>query len=82
VIEIDGHDMAAILDALAGASQVKGQPTIIIAHTTKGKGASLMEDNLHFHGNAPNREEMDQCLRELQTEERCKVCDVRYPGPC
>jgi transketolase len=82
VIEIDGHDMAAILDALSGASQVKGQPTIIIAHTTKGKGASLMEDNLHFHGNAPSREEMDQCLAEVRTEERCKVCDVRYPGPC
>ena len=82
VLEADGHDMEAILEALDAAQTVKAQPAIIIAHTTKGKGASLMEDNLHFHGNAPNREEMDQCLGEVRTEERCEVCDLRYPGPC
>jgi transketolase len=81
VLEVDGHDMEAILEALETAQGVERQPTIIIAHTTKGKGASLMEDNLRFHGNAPNKEEMDQCLGEVQTEERCKVCGVRYPGP-
>ncbi|HJX39207.1 MAG TPA: transketolase [Anaerolineae bacterium] len=82
VLEIDGHDMEAILNALSSCQEVKGQPSIIIAHTTKGKGASLMEENLHFHGNAPNREEMELCLSEVQTEERCKVCGVHYAGPC
>jgi transketolase len=81
VLEVDGHDMEAILEALETAQGVEGQPTMIIAHTTKGKGASLMEDNLRFHGNTPNKEEMEQCLGEVQTAERCKVCGVRYPGP-
>jgi transketolase len=82
VLEADGHDMQAILEALAAAQQVKGQPSIVIAHTTKGKGASFMENNLRFHGNVPDREEMDRALGQVRTEERCKVCDVRYPGPC
>lgn len=82
VLETDGHDMEAILEALTAAQQVKGQPSIVIAHTTKGKGASFMEKNLRFHGNAPDRAEMDRGLGEVRTEERCKVCDVQYPGPC
>jgi transketolase len=82
VLETDGHDMEAILEALATARGVKGQPSIIIAHTTKGNGASFMEDNLRFHGNAPDREEMARGLAEVRTEERCKVCGVDYPGPC
>src|SRR4030042_4471967 len=82
VLEIDGHDMEAILNALSSCQEVKKQPSIIIAHTTKGKGASLMEENLRFHGNAPNREEMELCLGEVQTEERCRVCGVHYAGPC
>ena len=81
VLEANGHDMEAILEALAAAASVEGRPTVIIAHTIKGKGASLMEGNLYFHGNAPTYEETQQCLREIQTEERCKVCDVRYPVP-
>jgi transketolase len=82
VLEADGHDIQAILEALEAAQQVKGRPSIVIAHTTKGKGASFMEGNLRFHGNAPDREEMDRGLGEVRTEERCKVCDVQYPGPC
>ncbi|HUW94867.1 MAG TPA: transketolase [Anaerolineae bacterium] len=82
VLEADGHDMEAILEALTAAQQVKGRPSIVIAHTTKGKGASFMENNLRFHGNAPDRAEMDRGLGEVRTEERCKVCDVQYPGPC
>jgi len=82
VLEADGHDMEAILEALTTAQQVKGRPSIVIAHTTKGKGASFMENNLRFHGNAPDRAEMDRGLGEVRTEERCKVCDVQYPGPC
>jgi len=82
VLEADGHDMEAILEALTTAQQVKGRPSIVIAHTTKGKGASFMENNLRFHGNAPDRAEMDRGLGEVRTEERCKVCEVQYPGPC
>lgn len=82
VLETDGHDMEAILKALAAAQEVKGQPSIVIAHTTKGKGASFMENNLRFHGSAPSRDEMDRGLGEVKTEEKCKVCGVRYPGPC
>ena len=82
VLEADGHDMEAILEALTAAQQVKGRPSIVIAHTTKGKGASFMENNLRFHGNAPDRAEMDRGLGEVRTEERCKVCEVQYPGPC
>ncbi len=82
VLETNGHDIQAILEALAAAQQVRGQPSIVIAHTTKGKGASFMENNLRFHGNAPDREEMDRGLGEVRTEERCKVCEAQYPGPC
>lgn len=82
VLQIDGHEMQAILDALAEAQELRGQPTIIIAHTTKGKGASFMENNLRFHGNAPNGEEMELALREIGTNDSCKGCRVHYPGPC
>lgn len=82
VLEIDGHDMEAILHAFSQAQQVEGQPTIIIAQTIKGKGASFMEHNLRFHGNAPNRDEMEVGLGEIRTDERCKSCRVQYPGPC
>jgi transketolase len=81
VLETDGHQMDAILEALAAARKVKGRPAVVIAHTVKGKGVSLMEENLRFHGNAPDYEETERCLMEVRTEERCKVCDVHYPVP-
>jgi len=81
-LEINGHDMEAILKALSQAQQVTGQPTIVIAHTIKGRGVSFMECNLQFHGNAPDLEEMEQGLGEIRTEEKCKSCKVRYPGRC
>jgi transketolase len=65
VIEIDGHDLSQVLDALKKAQQVKGQPTMIIAHTIKGKGVSFMENNVDFHGKAPNAEQLEQALKEL-----------------
>jgi transketolase len=49
VIEIPGHDVAALLNAYHEARQVKDQPTIIVAHTVKGKGVSYMEDNKKWH---------------------------------
>ena len=82
VLETDGHDMDAILGALTAAQELKGRPAIVIAHTTKGKGASFMENNLRFHGSAPDRAEMERGLSEVKTEEKCKVCGVQYPGPC
>src|SRR3972149_11576962 len=53
-IEVDGHDFPQLLEALHQAKRVSGQPTAIIAHTIKGKGVSFMENNVEFHGRAPN----------------------------
>ena len=65
VREIDGHDMAQVLDALEEARRVEGQPVAIIAHTVKGKGVSFMENNPSFHGKAPTKEQLELALREL-----------------
>jgi len=62
-IEVDGHDLAQILAALDEAKQVKGRPTAIIAHTTKGKGVSFMENNPEFHGKAPTPAEAERALK-------------------
>jgi transketolase len=65
VIEIDGHDMSQVLSALKEAGNIKGKPTVIIAHTVKGKGVSFMEGNVDFHGKAPNAQEAEMALKEL-----------------
>ncbi len=65
VIEIDGHDFPQVLAAFEQAGQVKGQPTMIIARTVKGKGVSFMENQADFHGKAPTREEAERALKEL-----------------
>ncbi len=69
VIVIDGHDIEAILDALAKARACKGKPTMIIANTVKGKGVSFMENNAGWHGKAPNADECALALKELGEEE-------------
>lgn len=66
VLEIDGHDMEAIVEALEGAKTFKGMPTIIIAHTIKGKGVSFMENVVDWHGKAPCKEEAIQALEEIR----------------
>ena len=66
VIEVDGHDLAQLTLAFDQAKVVKGQPTVIIAHTIKGKGVSFMENNLDFHGKAPDAEEVEIALKELE----------------
>jgi transketolase len=66
VIEVDGHDSTQLLDAFEAAKLVTGQPTVIIAHTVKGKGVSFMENNPNFHGKAPNAAEMEMALKELE----------------
>ena len=65
VMEIDGHDMGQIIDALDQADKVKEEPTMIIANTIKGKGVSFMELNHKFHGKAPNDEEFKQAMNGL-----------------
>ncbi|ODA41120.1 transketolase [Desulfosporosinus sp. BG] len=68
VIEVDGHDVDALLAAFAEAKQVKGKPSIIIAKTVKGKGVSFMENVAGWHGNAPSIEQGEQALKELREE--------------
>ena len=64
-IEIDGHDMADILQALDEAGQVKGRPTVIVAHTVKGKGVSIFENKAEYHGVTPTTAELAIALRDL-----------------
>jgi transketolase len=65
VINVDGHDIAALQKAFAEASATKGKPTCILAHTVKGKGVSFMENNPKYHGVAPTPEEVELALKEL-----------------
>jgi len=65
-IDIDGHDMEAILEAFDEAETVKLKPTMIIARTVKGKGISFFEGKVQYHGIAPTREELKKALKELQ----------------
>jgi transketolase len=66
VVEIDGHNMGEIVEALEGARSFKGAPTMIIAHTIKGKGVSYMENVVEWHGRAPCKEEAEQALEEIR----------------
>ncbi len=66
VIEINGHQMAEVVNALETALTVKGMPTIVIAHTVKGKGVSFMENKPEWHGQAPNDAQAQQALQEIQ----------------
>jgi transketolase len=65
VIEVNGHDIPQLQAAFAEAAATKVKPTVVIAHTIKGKGVSFMENNPKFHGTAPTVEEMDKALVEL-----------------
>ena len=66
VIVIGGHDLEQIEDAVNRADECKGKPTAVICHTTKGKGVSFMENKSEWHGTAPNREQYEQAMAELQ----------------
>jgi len=65
-LEINGHDMRQILEALDTTREIHNKPTVIIAHTTKGKGVSFMENKAEWHGRAPNDEEYAQAVSELK----------------
>ena len=64
-LEVDGHDIGAVLDALHQARAHEGRPTCIIAHTVKGKGVTFMENNNEFHGKAPNADQLAVALGQL-----------------
>ena len=66
VINIDGHNIQEIIDAFDVAKNVKDKPTCIIAKTIKGKGVSFMENQVGWHGKAPNEEEYIQAMEELK----------------
>ena len=74
VIDIDGHNMAQIVQALETARNFKGKPTLIIARTVKGKGVSFMENVAGWHGKAPNKDQMLQGLEELGMKDK-----IPYP---
>ena len=69
VINIDGHNFDEIEAAVNEAKATKGQPTAIIAKTVKGKGVSFMENQCGWHGKAPNDEEFEQALKDLEVTE-------------
>ena len=66
VININGNDMEEIRNAFAEAKKVKGMPVAIIAKTTKGKGVSFTENQVGWHGKAPNDEQYEQAMEELK----------------
>ena len=65
IIKIDGNDIDEILKAFEVAKNIKGKPTCIIAKTIKGKGVSFMENQVGWHGKAPNEEQYKQAMSEL-----------------
>ena len=67
VIEIDGHKMEEIMAAFDKARNLKGRPTVILAHTTMGKGVSFMEGDASWHGKPPTPEQGQKALKELGT---------------
>ncbi|MDD3626444.1 MAG: transketolase, partial [bacterium] len=69
VIEIDGHNFEQIRYAFRRAKQTKRKPTVIITNTIKGHGISFMEDQAGWHGKAPNSEQTEKALKEIDEME-------------
>lgn len=68
VLEINGHNLRQVLEALDMAGETHHRPTVILAHTTKGKGVSYMENQAEWHGIAPSDEQLRQAVTELTEE--------------
>jgi len=66
VIEMDAHDFDAIEKAFDEAEKISGQPVVIVQKSVKGKGVSFMENNVSWHGTAPNQEQYEQAKSELE----------------
>jgi len=64
-LEADGHDIEKMMSALDEAEKAKGKPTVIVAHTVKGKGVSFIENKVEWHGIAPKKEECERAIQEL-----------------
>lgn len=67
-VEVDGHSLEDLIEAFDKAKETKGKPTVIIAHTIKGKGISFIECDNKWHGIAPKKEELERALKELDEE--------------
>lgn len=67
VIEIDGHNIEAIIDACAMGRAITEKPIMILAHTIPGKGVDFMEYDFHWHGAPPNHEQAVQAIKEIRT---------------
>jgi len=67
VLEINGNDIEAVIDAVSMAKAIVEKPVVIIAHTIPGKGVDFMEYDFHWHGVAPNHEQAKLALKELHT---------------
>ena len=67
VLEIDGNDIEAVIDAVNMAKAVVEKPVVIIAHTIPGKGVDFMEYDFHWHGVAPNHEQAKSALKQIHT---------------
>lgn len=68
VIEVDGHNIQELISAFNDVKSKKDMPSVIIAHTIKGKGVSFMEEKAEWHGKAPNKEEYEQAINELKLQ--------------
>ena len=68
VLEANGHDVGEIADVLDAAASVRGRPTMILAHTVKGKGVSYMEGRFEWHGRAPDDEQYRQAVDEVSAD--------------
>jgi transketolase len=68
VVECDGHNFEELMDALDEVEKIKGKPSVILAHTVKGKGVSFMEHDVKWHGIAPKKDELERALKELDEE--------------
>lgn len=68
-LEINGHNMGEILEALRKARDEKSKPTVILAHTIKGKGVAFMEEGNNWHGVAPTKEQLQKALKEVRVVE-------------
>ena len=68
VVEIDGHDVAALIDAFDAAAEPRDKPRVLIANTFKGNGVSYMRDQAGWHHGVPNADQLAQAIAELEAE--------------
>jgi transketolase len=68
VIEIDGHNMKTLVDVLSHTPKKQGNPTLVIAHTVKGKGVSFIENKVSWHHKVPDAAQMKEAMKELNNK--------------